>query len=160
MTSNSNKSNGIKDRLYLHVLRVDREALLRHNALSEKEQLEIARHPTEFLRKTCVAAVTRYPSVIMELVKDDDDVVKLALAINQNLTQEAVEFIYSKNPLMGKFMGKFNSSVPLLTSGFGKTLGVVPVVTVRPLVKGNIALGFDVIEGLIEQPADKHEQPK
>jgi hypothetical protein len=157
MQSDSNKNKGsIKDKLYLYILRIDKDALVRHRALPEKEQIEIAVHPTEFLRKTCVAAVTPYHSVIMELVKTDDDAVKLSLALNPNITPEAVDLlIYKKNPLTGLFMGEFNNSVGLLSSGFYKELGVIPVVTVRPFVVGDSNLGFDIIEGLVEQPPDK-----
>jgi hypothetical protein len=83
--------------------------------------------------------------VITELAKSDDDAVKLALSLNKNLDVNTLTLIRSHNPLRGYFMGKFNNSVALLSSGLD--LGVTPVIVARPTFEAGEVTGFELIEG-------------
>ncbi len=150
--ANSPKHTEVERQLHLHVLRVDRTALLRYNALSQAEQLAIALEPEGYLRKACVAVLTPYPSVIAQLSKSDDDAVKLALSLNENLTPEAIPLILCKSPLTGHFMGEYNYSVSAIRLGNHGGLGMFPIVVAKPIfdcVEEDDLFGFELIEGMV-----------
>ncbi|MDE1865210.1 MAG: hypothetical protein KGH94_01050 [Candidatus Micrarchaeota archaeon] len=135
-------------RLYADVLSVDRSTLLRHAKMSRLEQLRIAESPDDrYWEKACVAAVTRYVDVMLELAKSNDDAVRLAFDLNKNLTTEGLSILHMKNPICGNFMGRANGSVQLFSYYGDIYPGVKPIVVARTTKDD----GFMIIEGFVKE---------